>query len=431
MFFRFFRRIKIAPGLTINLSKGGASLSAGVRGARITLGKRGVRKTLGLPGTGLSWTNQSSWSKGTKGGDRFPIALADASKFELSNALNDSSYVLVNPSTNRKYTTRQLEKEKERRINEREKSELVEEIADFNQTYQELLNHWKLLPRIPTLKEFQAYRKRVEFNAWPSPKDPNYAQAKRELLAELALKKYQSFPYNMLPVSVSKRKARESLVQHWPEQANRIQEAYEKRIAEYNARMKGKKNHHEAKENERLRSLSKILSDDPQATTDLAIDVFQNIDWPFETEASLGTNDGAHLYINLDLPEQEDLIETIIPSLGRNLSIQEKAKPKRQQNEEYFQLVVGQAVFLSANEFAWNPTLQNVTVAGFTQRTRKNTKDPIDQHVYEITFSQDQIRSFNPSNRSLPSLLAKCGARIDINHNGAMKTIDRPSWIGS
>lgn len=56
MAFRFFRRIRIAPGLTVNLSKSGASLSVGPRGAKYTIGPRGSRATLGLPGTGLFYT---------------------------------------------------------------------------------------------------------------------------------------------------------------------------------------------------------------------------------------------------------------------------------------------------------------------------------------------------------------------------------------
>lgn len=57
MGFRLFRRIRIAPGLGINLSKSGISLSAGVRGARVTIGPRGVRRTVGIPGTGISYTS--------------------------------------------------------------------------------------------------------------------------------------------------------------------------------------------------------------------------------------------------------------------------------------------------------------------------------------------------------------------------------------
>jgi len=54
--FRFFQRIRIAQGLTLNLSKGGVSISAGPRGARLTTGTSGTRATVGLPGSGLHYT---------------------------------------------------------------------------------------------------------------------------------------------------------------------------------------------------------------------------------------------------------------------------------------------------------------------------------------------------------------------------------------
>jgi len=55
--FRFWRRIKIAPGVTLNLSKSGGSLSFGPRGAKFTVGSRGKRATVGLPGTRLFYTS--------------------------------------------------------------------------------------------------------------------------------------------------------------------------------------------------------------------------------------------------------------------------------------------------------------------------------------------------------------------------------------
>jgi tetratricopeptide (TPR) repeat protein len=56
MSFRFWRRIRIAPGVTLNLSKSTASLSFGPRGAKYTVSPRGNRVTTGLPGTGLFYT---------------------------------------------------------------------------------------------------------------------------------------------------------------------------------------------------------------------------------------------------------------------------------------------------------------------------------------------------------------------------------------
>jgi hypothetical protein len=56
MGFRFRKRVKIAPGLALNLSKSGPSLSIGGHGATMNIGRRGARATLGIPGSGLSWT---------------------------------------------------------------------------------------------------------------------------------------------------------------------------------------------------------------------------------------------------------------------------------------------------------------------------------------------------------------------------------------
>ena len=58
MGFRFWRRIKLFPGVTLNLSKRSASLSVGPRGAKLTAGPRGLRATAGIPGTGLFYTQQ-------------------------------------------------------------------------------------------------------------------------------------------------------------------------------------------------------------------------------------------------------------------------------------------------------------------------------------------------------------------------------------
>src|SRR6056297_3653120 len=56
MSFRFWRRIRLAPGVTLNLSKSNASLSFGPRGAKYTISPLGNRATVGLPGTGLFYT---------------------------------------------------------------------------------------------------------------------------------------------------------------------------------------------------------------------------------------------------------------------------------------------------------------------------------------------------------------------------------------
>jgi uncharacterized protein DUF4236 len=55
MGWRFQRRKRFLPGLTVNLGRRGASVSVGPRGARLTAGRRGLTATLSLLGTGLAY----------------------------------------------------------------------------------------------------------------------------------------------------------------------------------------------------------------------------------------------------------------------------------------------------------------------------------------------------------------------------------------
>lgn len=58
------KRIKLLPGVRLNLSKSGASLSVGRRGASMNFGKRGTYMNAGIPGTGIySRTRISQSSK--------------------------------------------------------------------------------------------------------------------------------------------------------------------------------------------------------------------------------------------------------------------------------------------------------------------------------------------------------------------------------
>ncbi len=51
---RFRQRLKILPGIYLNLGKDGISTTIGPRGANINIGKKGVYLNTGIPGTGIS-----------------------------------------------------------------------------------------------------------------------------------------------------------------------------------------------------------------------------------------------------------------------------------------------------------------------------------------------------------------------------------------
>lgn len=68
MGFRFRKSFRIVPGVKINLSKTGTSLSLGGRGASVNLGRKRARTTVGLPGTGLSYSEDAPYAAADEAG---------------------------------------------------------------------------------------------------------------------------------------------------------------------------------------------------------------------------------------------------------------------------------------------------------------------------------------------------------------------------
>ena len=96
MGFRFFKRIKILPGLTLNLSKNGFSFSAGPRGAKYTAGTSGERATVGIPGTGLFYTKKIRRNKN----EDAEVQEAKQALRDLSQQLNEDTVKFSRPIDN-------------------------------------------------------------------------------------------------------------------------------------------------------------------------------------------------------------------------------------------------------------------------------------------------------------------------------------------
>ena len=79
----FFRKsVKIAPGLRLNISKRGTSVSIGPRGAKLNIGKRGTYVTTSIPGTGIySRTKISGGSKTQRNSAYAAPRTSDAERF--------------------------------------------------------------------------------------------------------------------------------------------------------------------------------------------------------------------------------------------------------------------------------------------------------------------------------------------------------------
>ena len=55
--FRFRKRVKLLPGLWLNLGKSGVSTSIGTKGVTVNLKGDAIRTTVSAPGTGISYSS--------------------------------------------------------------------------------------------------------------------------------------------------------------------------------------------------------------------------------------------------------------------------------------------------------------------------------------------------------------------------------------
>jgi hypothetical protein len=110
MGFRFYRRVRIIPGVRLNLSKSGVSASIGGRGAWYTVGPKGTRSTVGLPGTGLYYTQANSWkgcsNRNNNSGRNGPPSLPFPAELVNPEQAADALATLIRPGVS--YETRRV-----------------------------------------------------------------------------------------------------------------------------------------------------------------------------------------------------------------------------------------------------------------------------------------------------------------------------------
>jgi uncharacterized protein DUF4236 len=64
---RIRKSFNLFPGVKVNMSKGGMSITVGRKGFHLNFSKRGVRQTVGLPGSGISESSYIVKNKADEG----------------------------------------------------------------------------------------------------------------------------------------------------------------------------------------------------------------------------------------------------------------------------------------------------------------------------------------------------------------------------
>jgi hypothetical protein len=404
MGFRFSNRVSIMPGLKLNLSKTGVSLSAGVRGAHINFGPRGVYGTAGIPGTGLSYRQR----------------------------LDGASRSYDRPSVERRPSARQLEAQ-QRRQDQEEKSRATQETIDHEwEQYQEMLSFWKPLPEIPSLDNFiQAQEKRPFEPTLQAPTQPVWPDEQKKCLNLLTASVKSQWPYKVLPIFFAQKRASKLFPLIWPDKEAETQQRYEESFADYRQRLKTAQDEWDAKETDRVAWLKRLTSGDMQEVKHTLNEIFTGLYLPFKSESRcklfFDTPDLTSL--NIDLPEMEEVIPFTRKKLLKNGEIREVARDKNERNKDYFDLVAGECTFMAAEIFSYLPLCQAVRIAGYTQRPKAKETDPIDTYILDIRLLRDELKNYNPDSATMFSFLTHSGARFSLGSDYKLDRIDPPSWL--
>ena len=136
------------------------------------------------------------------------------------------------------------------------------------------------------------------------------------------------------------------------------------------------------------------------------------------------------LYIDLDLPEIEDMPNEVAKTL-KSGKVSVKAKTQKQAALDYSTCVCGLAFFFSGMFFNVSTKIKQIRISGYTQRLNKKTNVVNDDYVFSVqfdrdTFSRIDYKSINPVEQLLhfPHLL-------NITASNIMKTINLQDTLQS
>lgn len=376
MGFRFRRRVTIAPGISLNISKSGLGISAGPRGAKIGVGPRGVHRSVGIPGTGLHWREEARWGSGAgKGG-------ASNSNSSIEAALEvhqDGTVALVDPNGDPvpPRITRMFREQNADRIH----SFLESTCENWNAGIDAILT--------------------VHFDT-PNPADS--LEFEKRPFAEPAPDPFE--PRRLGFLGTFWRSRRERIEQE--NEAGR--KAHASAMAEWEAR----RNQFEAEARARQQDYEVLRHTDVAAMERVLEQRLATIAWPRTTEVSYQILDGGQeLWLDVDLPEVEDMPTQRATPAARGLKINIKTKSETQIRREYMQHVHGVLFRIVGEVFFALPVVGTVIASGYSQRPDPATGHVRDDYLVSAKIVRSEWVQTNFANLETLDVVA-CFDRFDL-----------------
>ncbi|MDU6411115.1 MAG: DUF4236 domain-containing protein [Yersiniaceae bacterium] len=368
---RFRKSIRIIPGVRVNLSGSGASMSIGPRGASVSFGKRGTYANLGLPGTGLSY--------------RMRLDRASVASRKRNAARQDDPLL---------------------------REELEREVDQLNRAVDEIVNIHLLTPDPRTghsFAELESHYRELMLKPYSVPAPVRPEKPVPIAAPEQPDEKHGSGLIGRLFESATARQERQARnLEKWQRDVEecsqenalmlkRYQEMRQ-RWAEQYANWQFEAAEHEKKLVDAGRNISSQFTADTGYFESLLAEVIQAADWPRETLVSFQVNAGSsEILIEVDLPEYEMLPTSSMRVNARGTEIIEKELSQKAVRERYALHVHGILLRLAGMAFCALP-FGTVIISGFTQRISKQTGHIEDEYIISSRIERQLFERLNFSN---------------------------------
>lgn len=390
---RFRRSIRLAPGLRLNFSTSGASLSVGPRGLSATFGSRGTYLNAGIPGTGLYTRSRLDGSSG-RGTPSAPMRDTPG-KITVSATIrleDDGTIKFLNADGN-PLPPEWVERAK--RQKGIEIRELMLKACDEINAKVEALG--TIHVHTPASNERLRYEPRT-FDI-PPPVQP--------------VAKSHGF-LGWLFKSVRERVDRENAD---------LEADYLAATDEWQSAKRA----FEKSERERKLLLEERILSDVEAMEEVLEGALQSITWARETVVSAEVDDGGRLVLlDVDLPEIEDLPKTTasVPSRGYKMTVKEMGATKLQ--KLYMQHVHGIGFRIVGEVFAVLPKADEIVLSAFSQRANKATEVVEDEYLYSVRVKRPDWTAISFDNLQeidVITALERFELRRDMTKTGVFRPI--------
>lgn len=154
----------------------------------------------------------------------------------------------------------------------------------------------------------------------------------------------------------------------------------------------------------------------------------QDIAWPRETIVGAEiSDDGSKVFIDVDLPEIEDMPNQTasVPQRGYKLTVKDMSSTQVQRL--YMGHVHGIGFRIVGEVFSSLPKAQEVVLSAFTQRPDKATGATRDDYIYSVRVSRDAWSGINFENLSAIDVVdafTRFDFRRDMTKTGVFKAIE-------